>query len=273
MTTEMHASAAVPRPIPDRPLTVMDVLDGAFNVIRARPRTVTLIIAVFVLPTYLLTAWLQRDIFASFDLSQFDTETGQFANQESLDSLNTNAALGPTTFLTLLALPYVGVALTHLLQGWFEGVDRSAKDCLLFAGRKSGPIIGSFIIGKLFQLVTCGLALPFTLMIAPVIAAEGLGPWAAVKRASSLAWKQAGYVIGVTFAIVIVSQLLGNAFTLVPMGVAFVLGRWGWVGFFAVGTVTQIVLTAFSVGTAVLAYFSVINRTDGADIRRRLHQL
>lgn len=89
-------STVIPQPVPDRPLTFMDILDGAFSVVRARPRTVALILAVFVLPAHLVASWAQRNLFAAIDFTEFDTETGQFENQAEFESLTSPAAaLGP----------------------------------------------------------------------------------------------------------------------------------------------------------------------------------
>src|SRR5437762_4971579 len=48
-------------PLPLHPMTLSDVLDGAFKLLKANARTVLTVTAVFVVPIQLIAAYLQRD--------------------------------------------------------------------------------------------------------------------------------------------------------------------------------------------------------------------
>ena len=67
-------SAALPVPL--RPMTMGDLLDGGFNVLRAEARTVLALAAVFIVPVQMLVAFLNRN--ALEDLDRLLEET--FAN-------------------------------------------------------------------------------------------------------------------------------------------------------------------------------------------------
>ena len=51
---------------------------------------------------------------------------------------------------------------------------------------------------------------------------------------------------------------------------AFLLGDWGWIAFFALGSIGTTVLTILGTGAAVLAYFETRDRVEGDDILRRV---
>ncbi|HEV3227709.1 MAG TPA: hypothetical protein VGZ52_12770, partial [Acidimicrobiales bacterium] len=59
----------VPMPLPMRPMTVADVLDGAIEVIKAAPRSVIIVAGALVVPLELVSAWVQRDTLADRGLS------------------------------------------------------------------------------------------------------------------------------------------------------------------------------------------------------------
>src|SRR5436309_1175943 len=50
-------------PLPLHPMTMSDILDGAFKLFKANVRTVVLITAAFVVPLQLVAAFAQRNIF------------------------------------------------------------------------------------------------------------------------------------------------------------------------------------------------------------------
>lgn len=269
---------SMPKPVPDRPLTILDILDGALNVARLRPKTVASILAAFVLPSQLLVAWLQRHVLAAL----------AFDDPESFDSFGSpgadfgvyrgsDAGLAVANVVPYLILPMIGVALTYLVLGWHQGVDRSATQCLKFTMKKMPVIIAAFVLCKLVQLIAFVLliipglfATAFLIVVAPVIAAENLGPLAAMKRSYRLTRRRTGAVMGLLVSMAAVSFLLNTALSVLPLLAAFVFGSWGWVGFFAVGIVSTAVLSAFAVGAAVLLYFDLLNRSEGYDLRRQL---
>jgi len=266
----MTSPAHVPKPVPNRPLNALDMADGAFAILRAKPRTVVGIAAAFVLPVELLSAWADRELFSSFDLGSFDSETGQFEGQEDLAAFGALQGADASTALALLVLPFLGVALTHLVQGWRQGVDRSTKDCLLFTLKRTHIILAAFVIAKIVQVCTLLLGTPWLLLVAPIIAAEGLGPIAAVKRSFALGRRRYGQLFVLLLLVILINILLVYALLTLPLLGAFLLNEWGWIAFFALGSIGSTVLKILGVGVAVFAYFDVRERTEGLDIAHRI---
>ena len=254
-------------------MSALDIADGAFAIMRARPRTVAVIAAAFVLPVQLLSSFLNRGLFSALNFTNFDSETGTFEGQSEFGFAGPAGGFGGTgidTFLQYLILPFLGVALTHLVLGWRQGIDRSAGECLLFTLRKTHIIVAAFIMAKLIQVVTLLITTPLLMLLAPVIAAEGLGPIAAIKRSFQLGRRRFGQLIGVVLLIVLVNFLLQYALLTLPIVVAFLLGEWGWIAFFALGSIGSTVLTLLGTGAAVLSYIDMRNRTEGMDLSERI---
>lgn len=263
----MAVAREVPLPVPDRSLNALDIADGAFAILRNRPRTVAMIAAAFVLPVELLTAWIDREVFSAFDLDTFDAETGQFEGQGDFTSFGAfGAGSSVGTVLQYLMLPFLGVALTYLVLGWKRGIDRTAGECIVLTLKKTHVIVTVFVLSKVIQLVTLLFTTPMLMLLAPIIAAEGLGPLKAIRRSFSLGKRRYGQLVGLLLLIVLINLLLTYALLGVPIVGAFLLGDWGWVAFFALGSVGTTVLNVLATGAAVLAYFEVRNRVEGADL-------
>lgn len=267
----------VPQPTPDRPLTVMDIIDGSFNILRVRPKIVVAIVASFVLPSQLISAWLSRSTFTAFD--DFDWQTGEFADGQTQPEFagGSDALFSVGAILGYVVLPFIGVALTHLVQGWKDGHDRGALECVIFTLKRTHIILGAFFLCKLLQiicfvlLVIPGVFMTGWLMtVAPVIAVEGTGPIESIRRSIALTRRRTGATVGLLVSIVVVTYLLSTALSTVPTVAAFLLNDWGWVAFFALNMLAASVTTLLGVGCSVLLYGDLVNRTEGDDIRRQL---
>ena len=266
-------SAAPPPwfPVFERPLTLLGIADGAFAIMRARPRTVAGIVAVFVLPSQLLTVWLQREALSALSIDNFDSSTGAFTGDTGEFGM---FAGGPAAIaVPLLVLPFIGVALTHLVLGWRDGEDRSIGACLAFTLRRAHLILGALLVSKLVQAVTLLIATPITMIVAPVLAAEGTGPVQSLRRANQLARPRFGNLVGLLFLLLLVNMLLSSALTTLPVIGALFLADWGWVAFFALSLVSTAVLNVLSVGASILAYLDLRNRVEGMDLQRRVEEL
>lgn len=268
----MTAPVQIPSPVPNRPLGPLDVIDGAFGILRSRPRTVATIAAAIVLPVQLLTAWIDRRVISTFNFNNFDTETGQFEGQEDLGfqfgSFTGGSLVG--SVLGFMILPFLGVALTHLVLGWRRGADLTAKECLLFTAKRTHLILLLFVLGKIMQVFSLTLATPMTMLIAPVLAAEGLGPIATIQRVVQLGKRRYGQLLGLLLLIVLVNIGLGYALLSLPLLLSALFGDWGWIVFFALSAVGATTLNLLGAGTAVYAYIDVRDRTEGADLTAKI---
>ena len=80
------AGSARTGPLPLHPMTVGDILDGAFKLLKANVRTIVLVSAVFLIPVNLVAAFFQRDLLGGYGLVQL-------ANDPSL--VDQAASAGP----------------------------------------------------------------------------------------------------------------------------------------------------------------------------------
>lgn len=274
---------ATPQPVPDRPLTALDIVDGSFAIVRQRPKTVLLILAAFILPSQFLSALAQREFFAEFDLDSAASGGDPFAGATfggEFAPFGSGWLSLVATVLGSLILPLIGVALTHLVGGWKLGEDRSAGECLLFTLRKSPVIVAAWIVCKLIQVVATILlviplffAIGLLMVVAPVIASENVGPIRAVNRSADLVRTRMMPTMGLLAAVAVVGWLLAYPVGLLPIGAAFLAGSWGWILLGVLGTIGTMVLTALSVGAAVLLYFDLRNRAEGLDILLQVDRL
>lgn len=279
----MPSAVTNPQPVPDRPLTALDIVDGAFAIVRQRPKTVALILAAFILPTQFLSALAQRDLFAAFDFDSASSGGDPFGGTAFGGGISPfgNGILSLiATVLGSLILPFVGVALTHLVAGWKVGADPSAGECIVFALRKSPVIVGAWILCKLIQVVAAILlivplffAVGLLMLVAPVIASEDVGPIQAIQRSIQLVRTRMMPTMGLLVAVIFVGWLLAYPVGLLPIVAAFVAGSWGWILVGVFGTIGTMVLMSLSVGAAVLLYFDLRNRAEGLDILLQVDRL
>ena len=125
-------------------------------------------------------------------------------------------------------------------------------------------------MSKLVQVFTLFILTPATILIAPVLAAENVGPIVAMRRAIALARRRFGQLVALLFLLMLVNVLLSSALTTLPLLGAFLLDDWGWVAFFALSLVSTSVLNVLGVGVSVLAYLDLRHRVEGLDLQRRL---
>ena len=256
-----------------RPMTVADVLDGGFAVVKARPARIMAITAMFVVPTHVLTAYLQRDASGGIGIGEFLSQDPTVLN-EQVDQGNQVVAVLLGILIPAVALVYVAAAIAHLVSQWIMGRDAPAGEMLRVAGRRSWALLASFVIVKLAEIASvfaCYIGLlfvmPLFVVVAPVIGVEGGGPGAAVARSVRLIRARYFPVMGVALLMGIVAALLGNALSALPQGLA------AWVGYadgwplLALGSIlAQVVVLPFVAAATTLLYFDLRVRTEGLDL-------
>jgi hypothetical protein len=118
-----HAGrAALPAPL--RPMTVGDIIDGAFQVLKRAPGTVLAISAVFVIPIQVLAAWLQRDTASDLE-AMFDDAT-QFGST-SVEGTDFGLSIF-IIFLGSIAPALIGACLSVLVAAWYRGHDLTTAE-------------------------------------------------------------------------------------------------------------------------------------------------
>jgi hypothetical protein len=88
-----RADAAPPMlPVPLKPLTLSDLLDGSWAIIKARPKTVFLITAAIVIPVQVVVALLQRGLAKSVDFTTLFTNSSFSSSGRGMTLGNTSLA-------------------------------------------------------------------------------------------------------------------------------------------------------------------------------------
>jgi hypothetical protein len=258
-----------------RPMTVADVLDGGFAVIKARPRRILGLTAAFVIPTHLVIGLVQRaqlrsvgaaDIWSA-DPTVFGESDETFAGGDGVTFL---VGIG----LPALVLVFVAAALGHLVVSWTVGRDPSAGEMAAVAARRWWALLASFVVVHLAEglgLLACGIGLLFVMpmfaAVAPVIGAEGTGPLAAVSRSWRLARARYWPTLGLVLIMGVVATILSTALSALPQGLATLAGAdGGWVLLVVGAIVSEVVVVPFVAAATVLLYLDLRVRTEGLDI-------
>jgi hypothetical protein len=257
-----------------RPMTVADILDGGFAVVKARPRRILGLTAAFVVPTQLAVALLQRDALEDTGLVELFTSDPTVSNEpvEGGELAAQYLALAIGFIVPAIALVCIAAAIGHLVGQWAMGRDAPAREMAGVIGRRSWPLLGSFVVVKLAEagsVIGCYIGLlfvmPLFVAVAPVIGVEGGGAMGAVRRSVRLVRPRYFPVMGVALLMGIVATLLGLALSALPQAIVAWDGDWWPV--LAVGNIaSEIVVMPFVAAATVLLYFDLRVRTEGLDL-------
>ena len=261
--------------VPLHPRTVADILDGGFAVLKARPRRILAVTAVFVVPAQLIAAFLQRDLDgAGFDLGAALSGDPTVLEEESAAADWQLVVMILVLLVASTALVCVATAIAHLVTQWTMGRDPATGELFGVVGRRLWPLLASFVLVKLAEgagAVACYIGLPFVMalfvVVAPVIAVEGGGPLAAMGRSARLVRPRYFPVLGTALVMALVSELLGLALSALPQGLAAAIGlERGW-PLLALGAIAaELIVLPFVAASTVLLYLDLRVRTEGFDI-------
>ncbi len=255
-----------------RPMALGELLDGSIGVLKARPRAVLAITAVFVLPTQLAAAFLQRDLLASSSFTEV-------FNDPSLAGTSSSSSGSGVVFLVALlpsmVLPFVAGALGRLVAAWRAGGDLSTGAALRAAGRKWWVLLIAWLLTHLAEgfallafVVPAVLLMALFQVAAPAIVVEDLGPLAGLRRSARLAGTRFWPVVLAVLAAGFVHYVLNLMLPLVTQLLAQAIGPGGgWVVLAAGNILTNLVTTAFLAGFAVMLYLDLRVRSEGLDLQ------
>jgi len=271
VVTVASASASVRLPVPLRPMTLPDLLDGSFAVIKARPRTVFAIAAAILIPFHLLVAFLQHGV------TGFSFSTG-LSQQGTTTSTGDQFAALAVAYLGLAVLtlaPFLlGGALGKVVSAWYAGSSLTAGEALRAVWHRAPALIGAYLVLlplKVVGLMVCGVGVipVMTLFVvtAPAITIEGLGPISGARRSWRLVSRRFWSCLGVVVVATIGAYVLNTIFGTVPQVLTALLpAPFDWLGRGLVEAVVSIVVTTALVAVAVLLYLDLRIRTEGLDL-------
>jgi hypothetical protein len=254
-------------------MTIGDLLDGGFNVLRARPRLVLGLAALFVIPAELIAAYIARNAVEDI--------------RNVLDTLTSNTGTTPDTGLDNWWLPYVGIALqflsralagasiTVVVVAWYSDEQPDGREVL----RRLGPRLPSLLLawlvahvaiaGGAFTLLGIGgfVLMALFIVVVPIVVIEGSGAFAALSRSTSLTGRRFWPVLGFGLLSALVGVLFGQVLSAIPQLAVLVLPDGvDWLAIAVSGIISQVV-TATVVGAATaLLYLDLRIRREGLDV-------
>jgi hypothetical protein len=256
-------------------MTVADILDGAFGVVKARPRRVLVITAAFVVPIQIVLAYLQRNAFGGLAAAgDVFSQDPAVVNEQSSQGGGEILAIFGAIALSGLALAAVAACVAHLVAQWTMGRDPSTREMVGVVARRWWPLLASYVLVKLAESLgafACYLGIlfimPLFVPVAPIIGVEGGGPIAAMTRSVRLVRPRYWFVMLVAVLSGVVSWLLTQALSALPQALASWIGLdRGWPLLALGSTVAEVIVVPFVAAATVLLYFDLRVRTEGLDI-------
>lgn len=266
-------AGAIRVPVPLRPLTVPDLLDGGLRVWKLAPGTVAGLAALFVVPIQVGLGVLTRDQVEDVQVGQTFTDAMSATGPGDVD-----AGFGGDVFVLSLvahgiALAFVTAGVAALVTGWYVGINRGTGALARIALRRTWPLVAAWVLVHLLEgvfavllLVPVIVPMAWFAVVTPVVACEGAGPVRAMRRAARLANRRFGAVLGTCLLVALIDVVLSGALTAVG---ALVLGLdlpAGWAVNTAVAAGALLVTVPFVAGVATLLYLDLRVRTEGLDI-------
>jgi MFS family permease len=285
-------------------MTVGDILDGAFKLLKANAKTLFTIVAVFVVPLQLLGAFAQRNVLGGagfFDALNDPSLTEAGTEQPVTDQLISYLA----TLLNLVVLPFLAGAISQVVGASYLGEELSPGPALARTLRRAWSLFASWVVVHvlevgalvalpvtgivlavlvdgplravfvLFALVTvvAGIAgalavMALSVAVAPAVVVEELGPIRGIRRSWSLMRRRFWPVLGIALLAGLISNVLGQVLGVVPTFAGVIVGlEWGWI-LVAVGAIlTALVTTPIVAIVATLQYFDARIRFEGFDLQ------
>ncbi len=259
--------------VTDRPLRVIDLIDGAFAALRYRPRVIFISLLWIVIPMSILEGWNARGVLGGGGL------LGALNDPDLFQEAANQGTSFTTTFFTYmvdwLRISLIGVSVAFLVNSWADGRDPTISEVMRFTVRALPVWVVTFVLAKLaigfgLLLVVPGvaLALAFT-MVSPIIAIEQTGPITTLKRAWSLMRKRTAPLLGLYVACAVVGGVVSSALTSIPSGIALLVGTdVAWPLISVASIVSTSLLAPFNGAAMTLMYHDIRFRTEGLDLNR-----
>jgi hypothetical protein len=291
-------------PLPLHPMTVGDILDGAFKLMKANAKALFTIVAVFTVPLQLIAAFSQRnalggagffDVLNDPSVAEAASEQGQSGADIALQLL--------ATLANIVVLPFLAGAISLVVGASYLGQELSAGEALRRTFRRFWALFASWVLVHLLEVsgfvlaillaVGIGLAadsgvvgvlvgvvgvlagipvllavMALSVMVAPAIVVEELGPVRGIRRSWSLGRRRFWAVLGIALLAGLLSTVIGSTLGFLPQIAALIVGlEWGWL-LLALGAILTALVTQPIVAiVATLQYFDARIRFEGFDLQ------
>jgi len=256
-------------------MTMSDLLDGGFTILKQAPATIIGLTALFALPIQVLGAFLNRGVEGVDWNRSFSEGSTSF---ELGPSVGSGGAQLVIQIGSMFALVVVASAIARLVSAWYVGHDLTFGELLRGTAPIAWALLASCVLVHLLEGISIlGLGvLPLAVMTwflvtAPVIGAERVGPIQAMRRSARLVNRRFWNVLGAALLGYLVEQLFAFAIGLAPELISLFVGTEGigWVIPAVVGVITQLITLPFVASVTVLIYLDLRIRTEGLDLELR----
>jgi hypothetical protein len=282
-------------------MTVSDILDGAFKLLKANARVVVPIVAVFVVPLQVLAAYAQRSLLGGEGL--VDVLSDPSVADATLAQSDAEAIVGALAgLLNLLVLPFLAGAISQVVAASYLGQQLGVGAALRATWRRVWALSAGWVLVHLLEVagfivtavLVVGLAvggapgivvaavavlgllsgfpvllvvMALSVAVAPAIVVEGLGPVAGIRRSWGLLRRRFWPVLGIAVLAGLIATVIGQVLGAVPTVAGLLVGTSGGWLLIAVGAVLTALVTQPIVAiVATLQYFDARIRFEGFDL-------
>jgi hypothetical protein len=269
--TRTTTSVVLP-PAPVGPMTISDILDGSFTIIKRRPRAVIGAVAVVIVPVQVVSTWLQT-------LSDAPESTIEqpYDVVYSLEAQADPAITMLVVAIATLSLFFVGGIVSNFVAAWYAGRDLRAGEALRATFRRTPAFLVAWLVlfpVKVFSYLLCiapiAVTVTFFALTAPAITMEGIGPFAGIKRSAQLVARRFWRCLGLVLLASLLEAVLQLALSAIPMIVAvFLPAPADWIVLASGEAAAALLTTTALVGASVLLYVDLRARTEGLDLELR----
>ena len=254
-------------------MSVGDILDGAFKLLRANARSILIVVTTFVVPLELLIGFLQRDTLGGKSI--FNAFSNPTSASTQSDPTTAYTVLLITFVVSWLVVPVICGGVSRVVMTSYLGGELAPKAAVTAALRRAPSLLVATILVHLAELVGAVACLvpvlfliPLFVMTAPAIAIEELGPIAGLRRSIRLARQRYWQTMLVALLAGVIAYFLGNILGFIPNIIALAIGlRYGWILLSAGAILVFCVTVPLITIVATLIYLDARIRVEGFDLQ------
>jgi MFS family permease len=257
-------------PLPLHPMTLSDILDGAFKLYKANVVTILIIAGAFIVPVNLISAFLQRDTFGGKSI--FDA----INDPNSIDTTNDNRIITSliVTLVGIVLAPLIAGAVSRVVSASYLGQREPPGSALIVTLKRSWALLIAFVLVHIMEVFGFALCIfpgicvmTMFVSVAPAIVVERLGPLRGMARSWRLSAARFWPVMGIALLSGLLASMLGNILVTPFTFAAFAIGyHWGWILIALSTIVASLITQPFVAIVATLIYFDLRIRKEGFDL-------
>lgn len=147
------AGSARTGPLPLHPMTIGDIFDGAFKLLKANARSIFVIVLVLMGPAQVLAGYATRGFLGGESFfNAFSDPTVLESTAESPGLLETLASF-LASFLQLLLLPFIGGAISRVVAASYLGEELAPGPALRSVFRRGWSLFAAFVLVHLAEML------------------------------------------------------------------------------------------------------------------------